>query len=120
MLDTSKSVQEAPIHCSWCMIKTEKRPVSLLIIRGAHYCSWDCYLAESYEKIRITAVLVILITVFFPIVILSQFPGDITPFLRYFTGFYLAFGGVFMVLLVLAYRARTVRAGRPKNSRIGK
>jgi hypothetical protein len=101
------------------MISTEKSSVPRLLIRGAHYCSRDCYLAENYEKFRNAAIFVILFIVFFPIIILSQFPGNITPFLIYFTEFYIAFGAGFLILLFLAYRARLVRMVRAKNSRIG-
>jgi hypothetical protein len=101
------------------MITTEKTSLPRLLVRGAHYCSRECYLAENYEKFRNVAIFVLLFTVFFPSVFFSQYPGDIIPLLRYFTGFYIVFGAGFLILFFLADRARSVRMVRAKNSRIG-
>ena len=119
MLDSSKTVQEAPMHCSWCIIETESSSIPRLMIRGAHYCSRSCYLAENYEKFRNAAIFTILFAFFFPYIILAPYPGDPSHLLGNFATFYVVFGVGFLILFFLADRARKVRMTRPKKSRIG-
>ncbi|MFW9805644.1 MAG: hypothetical protein ACFFFK_02815 [Candidatus Thorarchaeota archaeon] len=101
------------------MVSTKKSSLPRLLVRGAHYCSRDCYLAENYKRFRDTAIFTLLFTVFFPSVVLSQYMGDIMPFLKYFAVFYIFFGAGFLILFFLADRGRLTRMARPKNSRIG-
>ena len=119
IMDSGKTIQEAPIHCSWCMIRAERTPKHRWLINRAYFCSRTCFLAERYEKIRNSTLFLLVFAIIFPLIVIAPYPGDITNILRDFTGFYIIFAIAFSILIYLAYRARSVRMTRPKNSRIG-
>ncbi|MFW9925957.1 MAG: hypothetical protein ACFFDM_04225 [Candidatus Thorarchaeota archaeon] len=108
-----------PIHCDWCMIETKQGSKFRLFVTGANYCSRDCFYARNYEKSRNVGIFTLLFTIFFPFVVLAPYPGDIIPFLGYFTWFYFAFGVIILFFCYAEYRGRSVRMTRPERSRIG-
>ena len=119
IMDSAKTIEDVPIHCSWCMISTERYSKPMLAPIGENFCSRDCFLAERYEKIRNSTLFLLIFAIIFPLAAIIRHPGDITHILGDFTGFYVIFTIGFLILIYLTYRARSVRMTRPKTSRMG-
>ena len=119
IMDSGKTIQEAPIHCSWCMIRVERTPKHRFLINRAYFCSRTCFLAERYEKIRNSTLFLLVFAIIFPLAVIVPYPGDKMLLLGDFAGFYIVFVIAFSILFYLTYRAQTARKTRPKNSRIG-
>lgn len=119
IMDSGKTIQEAPIHCSWCMIRAERTPKHRWLINRAYFCSRSCFLAKRYEKIRNSTLFLLVFAIIFPLAVIVPYPGDKMLLLGDFTGFYIVSAIAFLVLLYLTYRARSARMTRPKNARIG-
>jgi predicted nucleic acid-binding Zn ribbon protein len=117
-MDSGKTIQEAPIQCSWCMISIERNFKPPLVKIGENFCSRSCFLAKRYEKIRNSTLFLLVFAIIFPLAVVVPYPGDKMLLLGDFTGFYVIFAIVFTILIYFTYRAQLARKTRPKNSRI--
>ena len=118
IMDSGKTIQKAPIQCSWCMISIERNFKPPLVKIGETFCSRSCFLAKRYEKIRNSTLFLLVFAIIFPLAVIVSYPGDKMLLLGDFAGFYIIFVIAFSILLYLTYRARSARVTRPKKSRI--